>query len=150
MVVIFMHPRAFTIISYYIINKFYFILITHHWQKKANILDLHNIQLAGDVWRHNTLSLLGYFWSKLLPQDQGMLLVGYTEVFYRQAKKPRVQAFTTIPYHTNTNLTKWSVFTGGYGAEISGSHQNQIFTEWAFPNPAGSNLLSNKPTVNTD
>ena len=41
----------------------------------------------------------------------------------------------TLRYHTNTNLTKWSVFTGGYGAEISGSHQNQIFTEWAFFQP---------------
>ena len=41
----------------------------------------------------------------------------------------------TLRDHTNTNLTKWSVFTGGYGAEISGSHQNQIFTEWAFFQP---------------
>ena len=38
----------------------------------------------------------------------------------------------TLRDHTNTNLTKWTVYTGGYGVEISDSHQDQTITGLAF------------------
>ena len=56
----------------------------------------------------------------------------------------------TLRDHTNTNLTKWTVFTGGYGVEISDSHQDQTITGLAFFHSRRHNLLSNKSTGYTD